>query len=32
VLIASGNMDEIVKQGESLESIFMEVACDDEAN
>lgn len=31
-LIASGNMDEIVKQGESLESIFMEVACDDEAN
>ena len=32
VLIASGNMDEIVKHGESLESIFMEVACDDEAN
>lgn len=32
VLIASGNMGEIVKQGESLESIFMEVACDDEAN
>ena len=32
VLIASGNMDEIVKQGESLESIFMEVACDDETN
>lgn len=32
VLIASGNMDEIVKQGKSLESIFMEVACDDEAN
>ena len=32
VLIASGKMDEIVKQGESLESIFMEVACDDEAN
>lgn len=31
-LIASGKMDEIVKQGESLESIFMEVACDDEAN
>ena len=29
VLIASGNMDEIVKQVESLESIFMEVACDD---
>ena len=32
VLIASGKMDEIVKGGESLESIFMEVACDDEAN
>ena len=32
VLIASGNMDEIVKQGESLESIFMEVACDDKTN
>lgn len=31
-LIASGNMDEIVKQGESLESIFMEVACDDKTN
>ena len=31
-LIASGKMDEIVKQGESLESIFMEVACDDETN
>lgn len=32
VLVASGNMDEIVKQGESLESIFMEVACDDKTN
>ena len=32
VLIASGKMDEIVKQGESLESIFMEVVCDDETN
>ena len=32
VLITSGNMDEIVRQGESLESIFMEVACDDKAN
>ena len=32
VLIASGNMDEIVKQGESLESIFMEVACDDKTD
>ena len=32
VLIAFGNMDEIVKHGESLESIFMEVVCDDEAN
>ena len=32
VLIASGKMDEIVKRGESLESIFMEVACDDETN
>lgn len=32
VLITSGNMDEIVKQGESLESIFMEVACDDKTN
>lgn len=27
-LIASGNMDEIVKQGQSLESIFMEVVDD----
>ena len=32
VLITSGNMNEIVKQGESLESIFMEVACDDKTN
>lgn len=32
VLVTSGNMDEIVKQGESLESIFMEVACDDKTN
>ena len=32
VLIASGKMDEIVKGGESLESIFMEVACNDETN
>lgn len=32
MLIASGTMDEIVKQGESLESIFMEVACDDKAD
>lgn len=31
-LIASGKMDEIVKQGESLESIFMEVACDDKTD
>ena len=27
-LIASGNMDEILKQGQSLESIFMEVVKD----
>lgn len=32
VLIRAGMMDEIVKPGESLESIFMEVACDDKAN
>ena len=32
VLIKSGKMEEIVKQGESLESIFMEVACDDKAD
>lgn len=31
-MIASGAMGEIVKQGESLESIFMEVLDDDEAN
>lgn len=31
-LIASGKMDEIVKQGESLEAIFMEVACDDKTD
>ena len=29
VLVASGNMDEIVKPGQSLESIFMEVVDDD---
>lgn len=32
MLIKAGNMDEVVKQGESLESIFMEVACDDQTN
>ena len=32
VLIKAGKMEEIVKQGESLESIFMEVACDDKAD
>ena len=32
VLITSGDMEKIVKQGESLESIFMEVACDDKTN
>ena len=32
VLIKSGKMEEIVKQGGSLESIFMEVACDDKAD
>jgi len=32
VLITSGKMDEVVKQGESLESIFMEVACDDKTD
>ena len=32
VLIASGRMNEIVKTGESLESIFMEVVCDDKAD
>ncbi len=31
-LIASGDMDEIVKDGASLESIFMEVAVDDKTN
>lgn len=31
-MIASGNMDEFVKGGQSLESIFMEVVCDDERN
>ena len=32
VLIKAGTMDEVVKQGETLESIFMEVACDDKAD
>jgi len=32
VLIREGKMDEIVRDGESLESIFMEVVTDDEAN
>ena len=32
VLIKAGMMEEIVKTGESLESIFMEVACDDKAD
>ena len=32
VLIKEGKMDEIVKSGESLESIFMEVASDDKAD
>ncbi|MBQ6814677.1 MAG: ABC transporter ATP-binding protein [Lachnospiraceae bacterium] len=31
-LIASGMMDDIVKQGKTLESIFMEVACDAKAD
>ena len=31
-LIAAGNMDEIVKDGKSLESIFMEVVSHDERN
>lgn len=31
-LITSGDMDEIVKDGASLESIFMEVAVDDKTN
>ena len=31
-LITSGDMDEIVKEGASLESIFMEVAVDDKTN
>ena len=31
-LVASGNMEEIVKQGQSLESIFMEVVEHVEAN
>ena len=31
-LIAAGNMDEIVKDGKSLESIFMEVVSHDEQN
>jgi hypothetical protein len=30
--VASGDMDEIVKDGESLESIFMEVVDDAERN
>ena len=32
VLIKAGAMDEIVRQGESLEEIFMEVVCDDKAD
>ena len=32
VLVASGTMDEIVKEGETLESIFMEVVDDDRTN
>ena len=32
VLIKEGKMEEIVKQGESLENIFMEVVCDDKAD
>ena len=32
VLIKAGTMEEVVKQGETLESIFMEVACDDKAD
>ena len=30
ILIKSGDMDEIVKAGISLEDIFMEVVCDEE--
>lgn len=32
VLVASGNMDEVVKPGQSLESLFMEVVDDDTAD
>ena len=32
VLIKAGAMDEIVRKGESLEEIFMEVVCDDKAD
>lgn len=32
VLIKAGTMEEVVKQGETLEAIFMEVACDDKAD
>lgn len=32
VLIAAGNMDEMVTLGESLESVFMEAICDDKAD
>ena len=32
VLIKAGTMEEVVKQGKTLESIFMEVACDDKAD
>ena len=28
-LVTSGNMEELIEQGDSLEDIFMEVACDD---
>ena len=32
ILIKDGKMDEIVKDGDSLEDIFMEVVCDDKAD
>lgn len=32
ILIKAGAMDEIVRKGESLEEIFMEVVCDDKAD
>ena len=31
-LITSGSMEELIRQGDSLENIFMEVACDDAAD